>query len=77
MNISMNETALDDLAYAILSGTHPIFTADQIADLHSTRDAAELADLLINGMTLPDTLTDHSTDLLHSIMTDMILNPID
>jgi hypothetical protein len=61
---------LATLAYILLS-------RNDIADLHATRDADELADFLINTATLPDTITDHDTDDLHSIMTEMILNPID
>jgi hypothetical protein len=61
---------LNIIAYSMLA-------RDDIADLRATRDAAELADFLINSATLPDTITDHDTDDLHLIMTSMIMNPID
>lgn len=61
---------LTTLAYILIS-------RDDIFELHATRDAAELADHLINISTLPDTITDADTDDLHAIMTEMILNPID
>lgn len=71
---------LDFLAYELLS-------RDDIADLHATRDAIELADFLINTASddqidlMIDTETDLDDELiipeLRAIMTKMILNPID
>ncbi len=67
---------LDTFAYTILSRY-------DIADLHATRDAIELADLLIAYADHTD--TEFDTDLdddmiipeLRLIMTNMILNPVD
>jgi hypothetical protein len=70
---------LDIIAYDLLA-------RDDIVDLRATRDAIELADLLINTasydhlMLMIDAgadLDDAIIDELRAIMTDMILNPID
>lgn len=78
----MNSTAdLSIIAYSMLS-------RDDIADLRATRDAIELADLLINTASddqlnmIGDIQADLDDDYaviteLRTIMTDMILNPID
>lgn len=68
------------IAYELLS-------RDDIANLYATRDADELAELLIADAPLTTILPaldahnptiDFATiDQLHAIMTNMILNPID
>jgi hypothetical protein len=60
-------TKLELIAYDLLA-------RDDIFDLHSTRDAAELADHLINISTLPDTITNADADDLHAMMVGMIFD---
>lgn len=74
----MTITELDDPMLPIIA--YDLISRDDIADLYATRDAIELADLLISIMPsrYNDTLIyDEPLNELRSIMTEMILNPID
>jgi hypothetical protein len=74
----MTITELDDPMLLIIA--YDLLSRDDIADLRATRDAIELADLLISIMPsrYDDTLIyDEPLYELRTIMTDMILNPLD